>query len=938
MPSSGNAISTSPQGPPGPLATSAASAALLTAFPTSILVDGAFAYLQSRTTVWTYKPNDSSAPDGWHIPAQGVGNWVYHSAGNPYATLASGNLYWDPAGISIPAGNDDATGLSGAPLSTFGEIQRRCGSNSPQMVYGRSLTIHQLSSQPGGVDPIIFEPFMPGGGNLALIGTLTPVGSTFAAGTVTAKARVAGASPMSVAGFPGGAAATMLVFNSTRGSWSTIDSVVGGVASMCQPFASAGLTTIQFPLQGGGTVLVEDDTWTAGDTLQIYSKPNANLKLFQARMASDSPSTSNKPVTWIQNIHVPDPSGLIGFSVLGVGGECNHVTSLCSFEPFVNSNIYASGYGIDGASTSAFFGCMFLGGGQFRFKHIVGGSTNSALKNFTNFNDGSVIDGDIILHGQTNVKGRYSDLGYALIASDGGVTVDHGAVLLIRPEWFSAALLYGNSFALSGPKSAATPSSTWVASLKVSSITMDGQTVGSYRSGSAWVDGIPLTSQNLDNFGGLQNTSTGSQFYAIAPIFTPALQVTDWYWDPVNGLDTNSGGIGFPVQHFAEIIRRYGTTEPIIPYGQSVTVHQLSAQPANSDPVFFEPKMSGGGQAVLLSTLVVLQSAFTGGTVTAKVKGGPGTRLQIASMPAGVAAKQLVFNQTRNSYAFVDSMAGQTATMQQPVAAAGITTVNIPAPAEDNTWTTGDTLIVYDCPLLNLASWDPVAVDENVGATKQSVGWVQFARIADSSGSAASVYGMRSRSVASVLSCCRVDARMVTSTQNGRSATGYLIGCTLASALNQYGGQLTIFGGGVAAGVNANGGLINLQGDVTLHGTNSTALGGLLSITAAFNDGNWGMTAPGGFQLLAAGAVWGSATVNLFPNAFGYNASGGTWVNAWLSSGAMQIGGATTASAYGGSGAITDGVTINPTNIDSGGAGGPGLFNVKTGARYCNAA
>jgi hypothetical protein len=484
-------------------------AAALSAFPTSILVDGAFAYLKSRTTLWTYQPRDSSAADGWHIPAQGGGNWVYHSAGNPYATLAIGNLYWDPV-----AGSDDATGLSGAPLATFGEIQRRCGSNSPQMVYGKSLVIHQLSSQPLSVDPVIFEPFMPGGGNLVLLGTLTPVGSTFAAGTVTAKARVAGANPMSVAGFPGGAAATNLVYNSTRGSWSTIDSIASGVASLCQPFAAAGLTTVQFPIQQSGTVLVEDDTWTAGDTLQVYSKVNTNLKLFQARAANDSVITSNKPVVWIQNIHVPDPSGLIGWSVLGVGGENNHVTSLCSFEPFINSNMYASGYGIDGPSTSVFYGCMFQGGGQFRFKHIVGGSTNTALKNFTNFNDGCVFDGDIILHGSINVKGRYSNCGYALIASNSLMLIDHGAVLLIRPEWFPAAILYGNDFGLSGPNSAAAPSISWGSSLKVSVIVMDSLSTGSYRSGSTWVDGVPLTSSNLDTFGGLQNTSTGSRFMA----------------------------------------------------------------------------------------------------------------------------------------------------------------------------------------------------------------------------------------------------------------------------------------------------------------------------------------------------------------------------------------------------------------------------------------
>lgn len=445
--------------------------------------------------------------------------------------------------------------------------------------------------------------------------------------------------------------------------------------------------------------------------------------------------------------------------------------------------------------------------------------------------------------------------------------------------------------------------------------TVDGSTVLAASDARVWLRGASL----------------------IAPA---ALAQTDWYWDPAAGSDEAAGTVGLPVKHFAEITRRLGNTNaPVMPYGQSITVHQLTAQPANTDPVFFEPKLSGGGQAILLSTLIVLQTAFVGGAVTAKVKGGPGTRLQVAAMPAGVAAKQLLFNQTRNSYAFIDAMAGAVATVQQPIAAAGLTTPNVPAPVEDNTWTTGDTFIVYDCPLLNLGLWSPVAIDENVGASKASIGWVQFARIADSSGTIASIYGHVNRAVANVLSCCRVDARLVISSVSGRGSQAYVIGCTMASICEAQSGGSLIFGGGIAGGYQSVGGAANLQGNVAIHGV-SVIAASQVTITAAFCDNI--ITVQGALIILnAAGALWGSVSINNGPGGVVMNQNGPatTWVQTLLTSGTLQFGSSVgTGSAYVGAGVFTDGISLTPANIDAGGAGGPGLVDLKTGARFCNAA
>jgi hypothetical protein len=484
-------------------ARTAASAGALTALPLGGLGVGSLAYVGSYGAYFALQPASPLKPD--EVLASSDARFVWMRVLSAVASLwaSATNIYWDPQ-----AGDNEASGLAaGAPVRDFAEIVRRYGTTHPILDYGVSLTIHLLSPQPAGRDPIVFEPYLPGGGNLVLIGTLAALGSAFPAGAITPKLRAAAGNALAVGGFPAGAATPMLVKNATRGSSTQIDSVAGAVATLCQPFFDAGLTTVQYPIQAGTTVLQEDDGWTAGDSLQLYVKPTANLKIFQARGA-DSPNAVNKPVTWVQNVHVPDPSGVVGFSVVGIGGEANHITSLCSFEPFVNSNIYDSGFGIDGASTSAFFGCVFLGGGQFRFKHIVGGSTGSAGKNFTNFNDGSVFDGDIILHGSVNVKGRYSNCGFALVLA--GLVVDHGGHLLIRSEWVPGAMLYGNVLGVTA--SFVGKSATWGACLRMSQIVMDGLTTGSSRSGSTWTDGILLTSANLDLFDGLQNTSTGSRF------------------------------------------------------------------------------------------------------------------------------------------------------------------------------------------------------------------------------------------------------------------------------------------------------------------------------------------------------------------------------------------------------------------------------------------
>lgn len=362
---------------------------------------------------------------------------------------------------------------------------------------------------------------------------------------------------------------------------------------------------------------------------------------------------------------------------------------------------------------------------------------------------------------------------------------------------------------------------------------------------------------------------------------------TDIYWDPVAGDDSNGGlDSGHPVQHFSEIVRRYGSDSPILPFGQSVTIHQLSAQTAGQDPVYFAPRLSGGGQAVLLVTLQVLQAAFVGGVVTPRVIGAPGTRLQVAGL-TGAAAKQYVFNQTRNSYASIDSVAVGVATMGQPLTAASVAVpaTGTPAPTEDNTWATGDTYIIYQRQLTNLIAWDPVGADISAG-NKQSCGWVQWARIPDAQGSANDRTPHTCRTCFTTLSDCQVDGTIVCST---RAGSYQLIGGDYTGNVRAVAGNGTHSGGIYRAGLNHFAGTLTWQAGIVLHSNVNIKTPGIFTTGDVFSDGTWNIGNSGAGELYWSGQIWGSFSVVLSAASACINASGGAWAANFLTSGTLKF-------------------------------------------------
>jgi hypothetical protein len=433
------------------------------------------------------------------------------------------------------------------------------------------------------------------------------------------------------------------------------------------------------------------------------------------------------------------------------------------------------------------------------------------------------------------------------------------------------------------------------------------------------------------------------------PIIPPSWTVPAWYIDPANSIgcasDSNSGtsatcsggcagsvctsGIG-PLSTFGEFrAHRIGTTMPVYPFGQSVTVTLLSAQAAGQDKIVFEPHMTGGGQAVLLGTLVVVQPTFTAGTITQPTIAAGGTLLTVASMPAGTVANEIVYNVTRNSYAFIDSMNGTTATMQQPLKAAYVTVPGIPAASEsageDQTWATGDSIEIEQVQAANLGYWTPQGADLTTGGAQASVGWVQFLQIVDTSGDVTSQYPLiNNGAAANTLAMDVVSTRLALATTGGRGNGVNVLGCSVAGLAISTANTSLIYGGGYAAGMTIAGNNNQIQGKAILHGTFELA-GSFSNIGDIYSNGAWIVA---GGQLDMTNPVWGSFALEVYPQ-------GTVWTTAsfsadLLTSGAITWGSAGTTGSFYDAGAWTSGISITPANIDAHG----GLQDPATGARF----
>jgi hypothetical protein len=238
-------------------------------------------------------------------------------------------------------------------------------------------------------------------------------------------------------------------------------------------------------------------------------------------------------------------------------------------------------------------------------------------------------------------------------------------------------------------------------------------------------------------------------------------------------------------------------------------------------------------------------------------------------------------------------MAGSTGSMQQPLTAASTTTVGNPLAASDATWATGDTLTILSLVSVNLKLWRPQGGDfTSSAATSGCVGWVQWVRIVDPSGTGASYYTHSTDSIANnVLSLCRIDPKLSMSSLVGRGGGGVqALGCTCFQAVFAQTGAVAFAGGGMAVGFQGQGGIANLPNTPVVHGGGSITGGTVIMAAGAFADGTIGVTN----AILQFGApFWGSFTINLSPQAALFKSAAGSWAANLLTSGALSFPGLT---------------------------------------------
>jgi hypothetical protein len=451
------------------------------------------------------------------------------------------------------------------------------------------------------------------------------------------------------------------------------------------------------------------------------------------------------------------------------------------------------------------------------------------------------------------------------------------------------------------------------------------------------------TVANVDTYGGL-NSPHGSRVSAV-PSTTPAVPLTwaqaTWKIDPQNSQGTssdNNDGLtnGTALRTFAGLVSKLGTDRPRL--SAVVTVSLLSAQSASTDDVFMYALGSEGAQLILDCTGAFASAgadfalgALSGSWGSAGAVGSAGgVMMTVAGMPGYVVNGVLLENTTRGSYAFAQS----NTTVEQPQTKTSLTQTSAsPSPAVDNDWVAGDNIKAWTLPAVNLKAWSIQGGDQTSGGRPTS-SWAIGASIADASGSGASVYEHNGSSAGAVLSVCKVNPRLHLSSQSGRGSALYVNGCQCGATV-LFSGTVEFFGGSCNALTNF-GGYFESQNNTAMHGANAS-YAGRVQLVNVFGDGSF--TIWGGSAVSAEGFVSGSYAVTLNPGGIWWNNTGSSFVlKALLTNGALRFGAQSTGSKYQGAGVFVDGVTLNPTNIDTGGTGGVGLQDPLTGARFCNAA
>jgi hypothetical protein len=406
--------------------------------------------------------------------------------------------------------------------------------------------------------------------------------------------------------------------------------------------------------------------------------------------------------------------------------------------------------------------------------------------------------------------------------------------------------------------------------------------------------------------------------------------VSDWYVDPVNGNENNAGTTsGAPVKTIeGGIVPKWQTPSPILP--QNTMIHLLNPETLGQENAVISPVMVGGSWLAIVGTKAQV-ATFNLGTVTPKNRNTPELLASTGFTASGLAAGQLVVNTSRNnSEAWIQSISVGTAALTQPLmsmtAATGAQIV--PAvPNEVDTWATGDTVIVYTVPLLNLKGWSPSGGD-CLASGLGGASWLQYVKIPVAANLPGFAYwALNGGDCVPYMISCAVDGYLqVTGVLGGGVGGGLVSNCYLDGGASVY--EATVFGGligssGVGFGLDLEGGGATVDGDAICYdldcprgGTNyvgnayvtNSIL--LLGDSVLKIDGIWGIGA----------IVWGpgSCAVQDYAALMNIQGGGGSWSTVLLLTGALTLRGQTTGTKYSGTSWV-NGVAITTASLNSAG-------------------
>jgi hypothetical protein len=409
----------------------------------------------------------------------------------------------------------------------------------------------------------------------------------------------------------------------------------------------------------------------------------------------------------------------------------------------------------------------------------------------------------------------------------------------------------------------------------------------------------------------------------VGGAFMAAWQVPAWFVDPVAGNDAANGTAALtPVQHYAEIVRRWGTIAPLL--YQDTTITFLSDQPDLSDPVM----LLGGNAGVAVTTGVVITGALTAqgpaSTFTAVTVRNRGTDTRWtftdASKAEGWAAAfvgYLVHDTTADAWFWIEaSLPGRRAQVSEPLASA----VGNPVPAYVPI-ANGDGYQIFAPRRVNVVRFSPSSASGSAAELRHL--WLFNAGGAfDSEGN-------------TLLTECRAQP-FYTAANGVNLANSYLFG------LNTPTGYIA---GGVITNIltmPAGGGELVIDGDCLVNAPALGALGTIVVGAARFeaaldvpelNNAGAGVAA----LYVSSGALYGTAAF-WGPSAIDCHVGGdvgwvgGTATVTFLNLGGLTLDGAGVASSYNlATGLWAPGIALTPANLDAATPGGFGgvAYGVK---------